>query len=193
MLIINKTKKEKEYRIPKMPNYENKLLAIAWLKQQKMEAELSNIKSISIQIKDINQMIYSKSFRMVSLHAKYRRHVRNTNQNDEDYITIIKSKKGSKKESVNKKLIYDIITSDWIINYAEIKNKTTKELEEELLNLETEIQKINIKSEKSAFSKSDIISKVHLLTYKQKCINEYLSKKQDEHKRKKMLRKKEEI
>ena len=178
MLIINRNKKIKEYQIPKMPNYEHKMYAIAWLKQQKIEAETANIKSINIQIKDINQMIYAKSFRMVSLYAKCQRNKRNTKLNDEDYLTIFKEKKGSKKESINKELIYDIITSDWLINYEEIENKSIKELETEIKNIESEIQKLNIKSEKSAFSKSDITNRINLLTYKYNCLKEYLLQKQ---------------
>ncbi len=188
MLIINKNRKIKEYQIPKMPNYEHKMYAIAWLKKQKMEAETANIKSISIQIKDINQMIYAKSFRMVSLYAKCQRNKRNTKLNDEDYLTIYKVKKGSKKETINKELIYDIITSDWIINFEEIENKSINDLEIELQNLESEIQKLNIKSEKSAFSKSDITDRIILLTYKYNCIKEYLSQKQNNNKTKKIGR-----
>ena len=189
MLIINRTRKEKEYQIPKMPGFEHKKLAIAWLKEQKMESEVANIRSISIQVKDISQMIYSKSFRMVSLHAKCQRNKIHTKLNDEDYITINKIKKGSKKESVNKELIYDIITSDWIINAEEIENKSNETLEKELQNIESEIQKLNIKLTKNAFSKSDIISRIKLLEYKYTCINDYLINKKNTGKSKKMTNK----
>lgn len=177
MLIINRNKKIKEYQMPKMPGYEQKILAIAWLKQQRMEAELINIHSINIQIKDIKQMIYAKSFRLVSLYAKYQRKTRKTKQNDEDYITITKVKKGSKKESVNKELIYDIITADWLINSEEIENKSAEELEKELQNINSEIRKLNIKLNKSAYSKFDVTNRISLLTYKYACINDYLSKR----------------
>ena len=190
MLIINKTKKEKNYKMPPVPMYEHKILTIAWLKKQRMESELINIKSISIQVKDIRQMIYSKSFRMVSLYAKCQRGLQYTNQNDEDYITITKSKKGSKKESVNKDLIYDIITSDWIINAEEIANKSVEEIETELQSLESEIEKLNVKLTKNAFSKTDITSRINLLTYKKACLIDYLNEKNREDNKLKKLTKK---
>ena len=189
MLIINRTKKLKKYEMPKMPDFEYKILKYAWLRYQKREAELINIRSIDIQVKDIKQMIYAKSFRMVSLHAKCLRNMYNTKINDEDYITLVKAKKGSKKESVNKELIYDIITADWIINSEEIEDKSIEELENELQNIESRIQRLNLKLTKGAFSKSDIANRINLLTYKYDCIYDYLRKKQENIKLKKMTKK----
>ena len=151
-----------------------------------METELINIKSIDIQIKDIKQMIYSKSMRMLSLYTKYRR---KNKYNDEDFITLSKVKKGSKKESINKELIYDIITSTWLIDGDEIENKSKEELEKELLDIENEIGKLKIKLLKTAFSKYDITNRINLLTYKKSCINDYLSQKYNENKTKKLTKK----
>jgi len=173
MLIINRNKKLKEYQMPKMPYFEYKRLKYVWLRQQKREAELININSIYIQMKDINQMIYSKSMRLVSLYAKYQRCKNNIKHSDEDYILITKSQKGS-SGSFNKELIFDIITADWIINLDEIETKSVTELEEELQNLETEIQNLKLRLNNNGLSLVDISNRIKLLEYKKACIDSYI-------------------
>lgn len=173
MLIINRNNKLREYQMPKMPNFEHKRLEYAWLKQQKREAELINIRGIYIQMKDINQMIYSRSMRMVSLYAQYQRLRKNIKHSDEDYILITKTQKGN-SEIFNKELIFDIVKSDWIINLDEISNKSTEELETELINLDSKIQDARSKLNNSGLRKIDINNRIKLLEYKKVCISDYI-------------------
>ena len=174
MLIINRTEKIKKYQIPKKPNFENARNEIIWLKQQKMEAELINIKGIYIQVKDINQMIYSRSMRMVSLYAQYQRLRSNIKHSDEDYILINKTQKGN-SEAFNKELIYDIIKSDWILKAYEVENMSSKELELEISDLDTKIQKLKSKFNDSGLHKADINNRIKLLEYKKSCLANCLS------------------
>ena len=80
------------------------------LKNQKNKAQLINIKSISIQIKDIKQMKYSYLSVLKALFAKYSKI---SHLDEEQYITI------KKKNNYSKIIISAIINSNWII----IKNK----------------------------------------------------------------------
>ena len=173
MIIINKNQKLKEYQVPKMPNYERVTLEHVWQKRQKMESTLINIKSIDIQIKDINQMIYSSSFRMVSFFAKYQRYLRQYSHSDEEFITIPKCVKGNKKP-INNELIYDIITADWIINMDELETKSIKTIQAELLSLEEQIERLKAKLHSNNLSSVDINNKIQLLSYKKACLEDYI-------------------
>ena len=175
MIIINKYPKEKEYQIPKMPNYERVTNKYLWQKKQEMESMLINIKSIDIQVKDINQMIYSNSFRMVSAYAKYQRYLRTHSHSDEEFITINKCERGNKKP-INNELIFDIITAEWIIDMDEIKERSRESLLEELLALEYQIEELKEKLKSSNFSISsiDLNNKIQLLSYKKACLKNYI-------------------
>ena len=192
MIIINRNQKLKEYQIPKMPVYERVTLEHVWLKEQERNAKLVNIKSIDIQIKDINQMIYSNSFRMVSAFAKYQRYLRRFSHSDEEFITIYKCEKGNKKP-INNKLIFDIITADWIIDMDEIRNKSRETLLEEISSLEYQIGELKEKLASSSLSKVDLNNKIQLLSYKKTCLEDYLNEKtKDSDKVKKLVNKKKE-
>ena len=174
MIIINKYSKVKEYQVPKMPNYERITNKYLWQKKQEMESMLINIKNIDIQVKDINQMIYSNSFRMVSAFAKYQRYLRKYSHSDEEFITIYKCEKGNKKP-INNELIYDIITADWIINMDEIQIKSRETLLEELMSLEYQIEELKEKLKSSDFFNFDLNNKIQLLSYKKTCLENYLN------------------
>lgn len=166
MIIINKTRKNKKYQTTKIPNFKNKKSKLVWLKQQRMNVILANIKNVSIQVKDIKQMIYSSNSFLVALYTKLS--LNNYNSND-DYITIPKSK-------YNKTLIYSLITTDWLINYDDIKNKTDEEIEQICMEIENKISKLMDNSIKEKYY-CNINNKIRLLQYKLSCLTEYLSKK----------------
>lgn len=168
MIIINKNKTNKEYQIPEMPNFQSRKLKVLWLRRQRMETIVTNIKSVSVQVKDIKQMIYSENPKLISLYAFLQRH---NSYNDEDYITISKYKKG------NKPKIYALINADWLINIDEINNKSIDEIENECIELENIIEELkNRKKERNTSISID--DRIKLLQYKLLCLHEYLSKKE---------------
>ena len=59
MINVTKTKQIKKYQIPEMPNFENRRAKIVWLRKQQILTTIHNIKSVSVQIRDIKQVIYS--------------------------------------------------------------------------------------------------------------------------------------
>ena len=174
MIIINRNQKLKEYQIPKMPNYERVTNTYLWQKNQEMESMLINIKSIDIQVKDINQMIYSNSFRMVSAFAKYQRYLRTHSHSDEEFITISKCLKGNKKP-INNELIYDIITAEWIIDMDELAMKSTSEITAEIQSLEEKISALFTQIKSSQHSQVDYNNRLQLLSYKKACLEKYLN------------------
>lgn len=101
-----------------------------------MLATLHNIKNVSVQIKDIKKMIHSQDPRLISLYAKYSRLRMKNSYNDEDYITI------SKTKEMNKSLMYSLINADWLINSEDLKHKSREEIEQECIELEHKISSL---------------------------------------------------
>ena len=93
----------------------------------KQSAMLANIKGVSVQIKDINQMINSDNTHLISFAQK----LQNCFEENE-YITIPNT------TNVNKTLIIAILSEDWLINSEYIESKTT----EELKNICEKLQKV---------------------------------------------------
>jgi len=173
MLIINERKQKRRYNTPEMPKFSNRRTEIMWLKIQKMESELINIKSVSVQIKDINQMIYSENQQLISLYATYARQQLKSNLHNESFITFDKSKKD------NKQIIYALLNADWILNIEDLENKSVEELEQVVIDLDYKIQKLLLK-ENSCSNKGALKNRIKLLKYKLSCIKDYLSENMKE-------------
>ena len=170
MIVITKNKKIKQYQIPDMPNFKHNISKISWLERQKKEAELINIRSVSVQIKDINQMIYSEDLHLLSLYARYTRQQLKNNLPNESFITFDKYRKN------NKPILWALLNADWILKAEDLENKSTDELENDILNLENEIQTLTQRVTTS-HNKGAVNNRIKLLKYKLSCINDYLSKK----------------
>lgn len=170
MIIITKIKRLKKYQMPEIPNFENKRAKLIWLKRQKMLASIHKIKSVSVQVKDIKQMIYSKNLRLISFFAKF--HLRQDTKlySDDDYITILKS------TNLNKSLIYALISTDWLLQLSALENKSIEELQQECMELQNEI--LELKERKKQLSNNiDIDYRIKLYEYKLLCLSEYVQTK----------------
>ena len=163
MIIINKTKHIKEYQIPEMPNFQHRKSKVAWLKRQKMLAAISNIKSISVQIKDIKYMIYSNNPRLISLYTKFYLSNSSNSYDDNDYIIIHNS------TDLNKSLIYAIISTDWLLNFDDIEKKSVEEIRKECLDLQNKIYELN-ERKKQMINHENIDFKIKLYEYKLSCL-----------------------
>lgn len=173
MINITKTKQAKEYQMPEMPNFENKRAKVVWLKTQQMLGAIHNIKSVSVQVKDIKHMIYSKNPRLISLYARLR-FIDNCSSynNNNDYITITKS------SNLNKSLMYALISSDWLLDIEDLKNKSIKELQQECTNLQNKICELNEKR-KQMINHGEIDFKIKLFEYKLSCLSEFTLNKEN--------------
>lgn len=115
-------------------------------------------------------MIHSRNPRLISLYAKTNR---NNSYTDIDYITI------SKSSELNQSLMYALITTDWLINNEDIENKSIEEIKQECIDLENNIAILK-DTTKGRMINHNIIDRIKLLQYKLLCLNEYLSKKENE-------------
>jgi len=172
MIIINQTKQEKIYQIPKMPNVQHRKSKIMWLKRQKMLASISSIKSVSVQVKDIKQMIYSKNTYLVSLYAKFHLINSRSSYNDNDYITI------SKSSDLNKSLIFALISTDWLLDAGYIEKKSIEEIQQECLDLQGKIHEL-YERRKQIINHEGIDFKIKLFEYKLSCLSEFTLDKVD--------------
>ncbi len=164
MLIVNELKKKKEYVEKQQPDFSNPLKKICFLMIKDVDTILLNIKSVSVQIKDIKHMCYSSEPLLVALYVKVSHKL--SSMDDEEYITL--NKKG------NELLIYELIKSYWILKEEDL-NKTVEELLEEVSRLELRIQNIR---ENVKIRTTDWLSKdwqVKLLEYKKECIMNLLT------------------
>lgn len=179
MIIINKRKKIERYNFEQMTNFSHKRSAIVWYRIQKMNAELINIKSVDIQVKDIRQMIYSHIPSLVSLYVQLNLI---GGYSDDDYINISKYKKD------NKALIFEILNANWLLKLEDLENKTDEELEYESLCLQSKIDDMK----KRANSPSAYRSKhnIKLLEYKLACLEDYIHQRMSEQQDSQMLVKK---
>lgn len=172
MIIINKTKQKKIYQIPEMPIIQHRRSKIVWLKRQKMLAAISNIKSVSVQIKDIKQMIYSKDAYLVSLYAKFHLNNSRSSYSDNDYITI------SKSSDLNKSLIFALISTDWLLDAGYIEKKSSEEIQQECLDLQNKIYGL-YERRKQMINHMDIDFEIKLSEYKLSCLSEFALDKVD--------------
>lgn len=172
MICITKTKQIKKYPMPEMPNFENRRSKVVWLRRQQMLAAIHNIKSVSIQVRDIKHMIYSKNSRLISLYAKFHFNNNSSSYNENDYITITKS------TNLNKSLIYALISSDWLLDIKTVEKKSIEELQQECMNLRNNIYELN-ERKKPKTNHGDIEFKIKLFEYKLSCLSEITLNKVD--------------
>ena len=166
MIIINNYKKTKKYQQPQMPEFEYLRTKLVWLKRQKMLSSIYNVKSVSIQVKDIKQMIFSKNLRLVSLYTKFHLNNMINSYSDDDYITI------SKSSDLNKLRIYALISADWLLNASDLENKSIEELQQECVDLQNEISLL--KEKKKTKNYYEIGYRIKLLEYKLSCLSEFI-------------------
>lgn len=162
MIIINRKKKIEQYKFEQMPNFSHKRSAMVWYHVQKMNAELINIKSIDVQVKDIKKMIYSHRPSLVSLYAQFNLL---GEYSDDDYINISKYKKG------NKHLIYKILNANWLLKLENLEDKTEEELEYEIFCLQNKIDEMKKKINSNEYYYGHNIK---LLEYKMSCLEDYI-------------------
>lgn len=162
MIIINRKKKIEQYKFEQMPNFSHKKSAMVWYHVQKRNAELINIKSIDVQVKDIKKMIYSHRPSLVSLYARFNL---SGEYSDNDYINISKNKKG------NKQLIYEILNANWLLKLENLEAKTEEELEYEIFCLQNKIDEMQKNINSNAYYSGHTIK---LLEYKLSCLDDYL-------------------
>lgn len=170
MIIITKIKRPKKYQMPEIPNFENKRAKTIWLKRQKMLASIHNIKSVSVQVKDIKQMIYSKNLRLISFFAKFHLRPDVKLYSDDDYITILKS------TNLNKSLIYALISTDWLLQLSTLENKSIEELQQDCTELQNKILELK-ERKKQIPNNTDIDYRIKLYEYKLLCLSEYVQTK----------------
>jgi|GEM_PF-5978888 len=173
MLIINKKQRLVKNKSEHVPEFSNARLKILWLKNQRNEAILLNVKSVSLQVKDIKQMRLSSSINLISLYARFESKL--SCLDDEEYITFSKQKKSDKHT------ILSIINADWILLQTQIENMSVEEIEKIYFELEEKI--FNLKAGVVDRCRSiDYYNSLKLLEYKRNCIGEYLSSRIGENK-----------
>ena len=178
MIIINRKKKIEQYEFEQMPNFDHKRSAILWYHVQKMNAELINIKSIDVQVKDIRKMMYTHRPSLVSLYAQLNFL---GECSDDDYINISKYKNG------NKHLIFEILNANWILKLEDLEDKTEEELEYEKLCLQNKIDEMKKKIKSNAYYSS---YNIKLLEYKLSCLEDYMFQRINKHQANQILVKK---
>lgn len=159
MIIIIES--NKKIKMQEIPNFSHRKLRLFWLRKQRKLVSISNIESVDVQVKDIKQMINSDNPRLISLYAKFNRSTSSSSYDDEDYITI------SKDKEMNRDLIYALISADWLINYEDIKNKSTEEIKQDCIELENIIAELE-KEQRLSIKTKD---KIKLLKYKLACLS----------------------
>ena len=169
MIIINRKKKIEQYKFEQMPNFNHRRAAIVWYHIQQMNAELINIKSIDIQVKDVRQMIYSHNPRLVSLYARLNLI---GGYSGDDYINISKYKKG------NKSLIFEILNATWLLKLEDLENKTEEELEYESLCLQSRIDDMKRRANSPSAYRTE--HNIKLLEYKLTCLDDYKHQRMSE-------------
>ena len=165
MIIINRNKRLKQYRPRQVPNFSHRRAVRAWNYVEQMNAELVNIKSIDIQVKDIRQMFRTHNPTLVSLYARLK--LMGEYSNDE-YINIPKNR------PENVALLFEILKADWILKLESLETKTEDELESERLFLQ---KRIEDQKKKTKSSNKYYLDYIELLEYKLACLEDYMSKR----------------
>lgn len=169
MIVVTKNKREKKYVCQETPGFHSRYERAIFNRRQNKQEAIQNIKSVSVQVKDIKKMVYSDSVPLQSFSAKFEfiRANSSVTYNDDDYITI------RKKNNSNGSLIYALITEDWLINKEELKNKTIEELNNECNLLKKEILRLSdIYENSKPHSRYSVKRRFKLLQYKLSCLEE---------------------
>ena len=164
MVVVEENKTKRKYKMPDMPKFSTRRGSINFLLRQRRKARILNVKSVSVQVKDVKMMIYSRNPRLVGLYS--RMSFRNELNNDEEYIEVRKT------SDLNKSLMYEILEADWLIKINEL-DKMCIELVE-AKKKEDECQLRMLKDNKAKYSHLRIDDRIKLLEYKLECLDEYL-------------------
>ena len=150
-----------------MPLSISRRRSVAWLLNQRKNARLLNVKNVSVQVKDVKMMIYTKDARLLSLYAKLKRaELKGGSFDDEDYVLICKT------SDLNKSLMYSILESDWLLNINELDEMSTELVEAKKKTDECQLRILKVDNEKYPHLKLD--DRIKLLEYKLGCLDEYL-------------------
>ena len=162
MYKIKILKHKKKEKVLTPPKFENEYEIVSWYKKQEMKSRLLQIKHVSIQYKDIQQMLFENDRRLINLYMRT-----DFSQIDDlnKYVQISRFKDGCDI------IVYLIITSDWLVNQEELEQKTFEEIDQECLQTE---QKINELKQQPQTEK--VQNRIILLEYKLETIREYLDK-----------------
>ena len=155
MVIIKHKLLKKEYQRIKPPQFKTRIEELLWLKNEKMNLELINIKYIYISKEDILKMKRSADTNLLYIYDKYKN---NTN----DYIKIINNDE-------NKKIIHTLLNTEWIIILNNVRKLSLEELEEELNNLEEKIWFLKDKKTPDILN-NYLNNSIHLLEYKKESL-----------------------
>ena len=162
MYKIKILKHKKKEKIPTPPKFENEYDMACWYRKQQMKSTLLQIKHVSIQYKDIQQMLFENDRRLVNLYMRTDfSHIDDLNK----YVQISRFKDGCDI------IVYLIITSDWLVNQEELEQKTFKEIDQECLDVEKEIRYLQQQPKTDRTE-----NKIRLLEYKLNTIREFLDK-----------------
>ena len=123
MIIIKYNMLKKEYQRLKPPTFKTRMDEILWLKNEKMNYELLNIKYIYISKEDILMMKNSNDINLNNIYNKYKGY-------SGEYIKILNNEE-------NKKIIYSILKTEWLI----VLNNFMRSSKEELNNTIDETNK----------------------------------------------------
>jgi len=142
-----------------IPNYSSdnrkshSMQRIKYLHQKDLIDKCWNIKSLTIDIADIKNVIYDDSLKhLISLYARINR----LNINDIDSITILNN------NSINLLYIYEIINCDWMINKEKI-NYSEELLFERIKELNYLIEQYE--KSKTQSNKIKLKNKIYLFKY----------------------------
>ena len=164
MVIVEETKCKRKYKMPDKPKFKSKRGNVNWLLSQRRNARILNVKSVSVQVKDIKMMMYSNRPRLYGLYSMMT--FKNELNNDEEYITITKS------SELNRLRMYEILECDWLIKKDEL-DEMSIELVDAKKNTD-ECQLRILKDNKSKYPHLMLDDKIKLLEYKLESLNEYL-------------------
>lgn len=180
MVVVEENKNKRKYNMPNMPLSISRRRSVAWLLRQRRNARILNVKSVSVQVKDVNMMVYTKDARLLSLYAKLKRaELKGGSFDDEDYVLICKT------SDLNKSLMYSILESDWLLNINELDEMSTELVEAKRKNDECQLRILKEDNEKYPHLKFD--DKIKLLEYKLESLDEYLVNRKGKVKKKTTL------
>lgn len=160
MVIVEENKTKRKYVLKQYKN-------MSYILRQRRNVRILNIKSVSVQVKDINMMIYTKDARLLSLYAKLKRsELKGGSFDDEDYVLICKT------SDLNKSLIYSILESDWLLKINELDEMSVEEIEAKYRSTLCQLQ--ILKDNNAKYSHLKLDDRIKLLEYKLSSMNEYL-------------------
>ena len=157
MVVVEETKRKRKYVLKQYKN-------LAYILRQRRNVRILNVKSVSLQVKDVKMMIYDGRSAFIDLYS--RKISRDGLNNDEEYIIIRKS---SEK---NKDIMYAILKADWLIKKEELDEISIEEVEIKKKEDECRLESLKYYNSRNSYMKLD--GMIMLLEYKIKCLNEYL-------------------